>query len=187
MIWSYIYYIPLSRDKHTDFNQCCWLFCIVSTRVPPALTQASAIALVLPCNSFGHRQANWRWFCEKHMYQQSRFEKAERTPDPSDVFLVLVKVNWDSFTCVVLPMISESWERFHEVWVRSSLQQLLCLVGEVVAVTTDYLGSYLVTWKAICLAVVQVKFVFFFAFYVRKHCILKRELKITLFSSSSVT
>lgn len=77
MIWSYIYYIPLSRDKHTDFNQCCWLFCIVSTRVPPALTQASAIALVLPCNSFGHRQANWRWFCEKHMYQQSLGESRE--------------------------------------------------------------------------------------------------------------
>lgn len=32
----------------------------------------------------------------------------------------------------------------------------------------------------------QVKLVFFFAFYVRKHCILKRELKITSLSSSSV-
>lgn len=143
-----IYYIPLSRDKHTDFIQCCWLFCTVSQSASSTNT-SFCNCTGTPCNSFRHKQANWRWFCEKHTYQQSHFEKAERTPR--------------SFWCFSGPYKGKLGLIYlccttHDLWILSRVPWSLgafftpavIVLGWWCCCSDHYLGSYLVTWKAIC-------------------------------------
>lgn len=127
--WSGVIYITFPfQETNTDFNQCCWWFYTVSTRVPLALTHF--------CNHTDTpTQLIWTQASKLEMILWGTYTSAQslwenREPlDPSAVLLVLVKVHWDSFTFVALPMISESSAGFHKVWVLSSLQQLLCLMG----------------------------------------------------------
>lgn len=111
--------------------------------------------------------------------------RKQREPlDPSDGFLVLVKVHRDSPLWVTLIRSTQQGSIKSGCFLHSS--SYCAWLSEVVAVTTDCLGSHAVTWKAISLPAVQVKVVFFFTFCVRKHCILSRGLKTTSLSSSSV-
>lgn len=109
-IWSYIYIFPF-QETNTDFNQCCWLFYIVSTWVP----QYQDKFLQLHWDSHTTHLDTGKQAGDDSVRNTNISKvtlRKQREPlDPCGAFLVLV--HWDSFPFVAFSVISESLAGLH--------------------------------------------------------------------------